>query len=73
MEQAVTVPVDLSNLWEARCFYELHRDFEDDFVLAAARRANADFLVTSDKKFLTKAIVPTLSLADMLTLLKTFE
>lgn len=73
MEQATAVPVDLSDLWEARCFYELHHDFEDDLVLAAARRANADFLVTSDKKLLTKAIVPTLSPADMLTLLKTFE
>lgn len=73
MEQAIAVPVDLSDLWEARCFYELHHDFEDDLVLAAARRANVDFLVTSDKKLLTKAIVPTLSPADMLTLLKAFE
>lgn len=73
MEQAVAVPVDLSDLWEARCFYELHHDFEDDLVLAAARRANVDFLITSDKKLLAKAVVPTLSPSDMLTLLEAFE
>ena len=70
-ELATTIPADLSDFWTARCFHELHRDLEDDLLLAAAQRAQADYLVTSDKRLLSKTLVPTLSPTDMLTLLKT--
>lgn len=72
MENATLVPLDTADFFEARRFYEVHRDFEDDLVLAAAVRAGADYLVTSDKKLLAHAPVATLTPADMLTLLESF-
>ena len=72
-QSATTVPADLSDFWTARCFHELHPDLEDDLILAAAQRARADYLVTSDKRLLSKALVPTLTPGDMLTLLSTLD
>lgn len=73
MENAVVVPMDTTDLFEARRFYGLHHDLEDDLILAAAQRAKANYLVTSDKKLLSKAIVPTATPEDILTLLESFE
>lgn len=73
MEIATVVPMDVTDLPIARQFHALHADLEDDLVLAAAVRAQVDYLVTSDKKLLSKAVVPTLSPADMLTLLEAGE
>lgn len=73
MGNATVVPLDTTDLLEARRFYELHRDFEDDLILAAAQRAKADYLVTSDKKLLSKAVVPTATPGDMIALLRSFE
>lgn len=70
MENVTLVPLDTSDFFEARCFYEVHRDFEDDLILAAAVRAKADYLITNDKKLLAHAPVATLTPADMLTLLE---
>lgn len=69
LENAVCVPLDSSDLAQARLLYDFHADFEDDIVLAAAVRAQADFLVTFDQRLLNKAIVPTLAPQDMLALL----
>ena len=69
-EIAVAVGADMSDVWLACKYRNLHPDFEDDLVLAAAERAKVDFLVTSDKALLRAATVAALTPEDMLTVLK---
>lgn len=73
VESATVVPFDLSDITTARRFHEVHRDFEDDLVLAAAERAGVDYLVTNDRKLIRHAPVAALTPSDMLALLKAFE
>ena len=68
-ELAALVPADQSDFVVARYFHQVHPDLEDDFVLAATSRAEADYLVTNDKRLLSHAPVAALTPADMLTLL----
>lgn len=68
-ELATAVGMDNSDVWLARKYRALNDDFEDNFVLAAAERANADFIVTNDRQLLRKATVAALSPKDMLALL----
>ena len=53
--------------------HQIHRDFEDDLILAAMERSGADYLVTNDKRLRTHAPVAAITPADMLTLLESFE
>ena len=69
-ETATAVGADESDLWLAEKHHRLHRDLEDDLVLAAAIRAKADFLVTSDERLLRKATVAALTPEDMLAYLE---
>ena len=69
-EIATAVGADESDLWLAEKHHKMHHDLEDDLVLAAATRAKADFLVTSDERLLRKATVAALSPADMLAYLE---
>lgn len=71
--QATIVPADTSDITVARYFHQIHRDFEDDLVLAAVERSGADYLITSDKRLRAHAPVAALTPADMLALLKAFE
>ena len=68
-EMATVVPVDQSDLWIATKFRTVHGDFEDDLVLAAMERSQADFLVTSDETLLRKSPVAALSPHDLLALM----
>ena len=68
-EIATAVGLDESDVWLARKYRSFNHDFEDNFVLAAAERAHADYLVTSDKDLLRKATVAALSPEDMLSYL----
>ena len=68
-DRMTAVGLDQSDVWLARKYRSFNSDFEDNFVLAAAERAQADFLVTSNKQLLTKATVAALSPANMLALL----
>ena len=68
-EIATPVGMDGSDLWIAAKHKRLHADFEDNLVLAAAIRAKADYLVTSDEQLLRKAPVAALHPRDMLRLL----
>lgn len=56
-ELATAVGADVSDLWLARKYLSVHKDFEDNLVLAACRRAGADYLVTNDQKLLRHADV----------------
>lgn len=69
-EIATVVPIDQSDLWIAEKYRFLHSDFEDNLILAAAVRAKADFLVTSDKALLAKSPLATLNPSDMLGLVE---
>lgn len=73
VEQAAIVPADTSDVTVARYFHQVHRDFEDDLILAAVKRSKADYLITSDKQLRTHAPVASLTPSDMLTLLEAFE
>ena len=68
-EMATVVPVDQSDLWIATKFRTVHEDLEDDLVLAAMERSQADFLVTSDETLLRKSPVAALSPHDLLALM----
>ncbi len=61
-ELATPVPCDLSDVWVAEKQRKLHADFEDDLVIAAAMRADADLLVTEDAKLREHACVATASI-----------
>ncbi len=58
-ENATAVGADASDLWLADKYLALHRDYEDNLVLAACKRAQVDYLVTNDRKLLEPpAFVP---------------
>ena len=63
---AYIVPTDDSDVVEAAILREVHPDFEDNLVVAAAKRARANYLVTSDKALLAHAPFPCLSLEQAL-------
>ena len=70
MEVGAPVGADGSDVWIAQHLREIHPDFEDDMVLAAARRAQVDYLVTSDRQLIQKATVAALTPQDMLAVLR---
>lgn len=70
MELSLIVPLAQVEALSAFTFRELHDDFEDDLILAAAERADVDYVVTSDKRLRLHAPRACLSVADMLKVLK---
>ena len=66
---AAAVGADESDAWLACKYRSLNDDLEDNFVLAAAKRARTAFLVTSDETLLRKATVEAHTPADALALL----
>lgn len=56
-EFATAVGADESDAWKACKYRRLTNDLEDNFVLAAAERIPADFLVTNDQALLRKSTV----------------
>lgn len=46
------VPADESTMVEASMVKEVHFDYEDNLVVAAAKRVKADYIVTSDEQML---------------------
>lgn len=67
-EIATAVGADSSDVWLARKYQRIHADFEGCMVLAAAQRAKADYLVTSDEALLRHSPVAALSVEDFLAL-----
>lgn len=68
MECSAPIGADLSDAWHASKLRRIHGDFEDDLIIAAAQRANCDYLVTNDKRLLGHAPVAALSCKDALKL-----
>ena len=65
----LVVPIGRSECLNALTMQVLHDDFEDDLVLAAARKTNVDFLVTSDQSLMRHAPVACLTPTDLAALL----
>ena len=70
---ATPIAMDAADVWMARKLRSVHNDLEDNLVIAAAERANADYIVTSDAKLLQNPHVRALTAADMLTHLQVFN
>lgn len=64
------IALDATDTWTARHLQSIHADFEDCLIMAAAVRANADFVVTNDRKLLQHCTVAALSCADMAAYLR---
>ena len=72
-EIATAVACDQADVWMARKQRCLHEDYEDNLVVAAAQRANADCLVTNDQNLLKHSPAAALSCADALAYLQALE
>lgn len=67
---SASVGCDQSDIWVAEKQRDVHDDFEDDLIIAAAMRSNADLLVTNDEKLLLHCPVAALCPADAVKLLR---
>jgi len=70
MELANPVGADGSDLWLADKYLSVHRDFEDNLVLAACRRVKADYLVTNDHMLIRNADVLAKTSAQMIEMMR---
>ena len=68
MELGTAVGADGSDLWLADKYLPVHGDIEDNLVLAACRRACADYLVTNDRTLISHADVVAKTPEDMVRL-----
>lgn len=66
---ATAVGADTSDIWLANKYLRIHQDFEDNLVLAACRRAKADYLVTNDRTLIAHADVTAKTPREMLDLM----
>lgn len=73
LESAEIVGSDYMDAYIAHKQRFLHEDYEDDLVIAAAMRMNADFLITSDAALLKHSPVATLVPEDATKLLRARE
>ena len=68
-ELGTPVGMDGSDIWLAGKYRDLNADLEDDLVIAACKRAGADYLATNDRRLREKSPVPALSPSDLLSLI----
>ena len=66
---ATAVGADEGDVWLARKYRKLNGDLGDNMVLAAAQRAGADYIVTSDQGLIRRATTAALTPRDMLAVL----
>ena len=62
---SVVVDYGVADVIEAEYAKRLHDDFEDDLILAAARHAKADILVTNDAELRAHAPLPAFGVAEL--------
>lgn len=53
LESGTPIALDYSDAWLAMKLKPLHDDLEDDLLIAALKRANAHYLVTTDQQLIT--------------------
>lgn len=68
---ATAIGCDISDVWVAAKQKQLHSDYEDDLMIAAAMRAHA-LLVTGDERLVRHSPVATMTAPDALTYLEGF-
>ena len=66
--EATAVAVDMSDIWLAEKYSKQFSDFEDCLIIAAARRAHADCIITNDERFLRQRLFATMRPIDALQL-----
>lgn len=64
-EIATAIGLDQGDVWVARKYRSVSNDLEDNFVIAAAQRAGADFIVTNDLELIAKSPVAAMTPKDM--------
>ena len=69
-DRAIGVEADESDLWMACGLHSIHDDLEDNLVIAAAQRASATYLITSDEVLIKHSPVAALTPSDALALLQ---
>lgn len=69
-EIATAIGADESDVWLASKYRAITGDLEDNLVLAAAERAKANYLVTSDQNLIAHSTVATLTPEDMTRVLE---
>lgn len=67
---ATAIAADESDAWRACKYRSLTNDLENNFVLAAAERANVDFIVTNDQQLLRKSTVNAYTPEDAVLMLQ---
>lgn len=70
MDFALVVNTGNKECLDARVLRSLHDDFEDNLVVASARSAQMDFIVTGDEHLCAHSPVAALSPQDMVSLLE---
>ena len=70
LELTQVVPMGPGDAWETFCIRAAHPDFEDDLVIACAKRCRADFIVTEDKGLASHSPVPCLDIPQALQLVE---
>ena len=63
-ERATAIGADESDVWLACRYLPFNNDLEDNFVLAAAERAQVDYIVTNDETLIRKSTVPAFTPED---------
>ena len=73
VDSMLVIPIGRGESLRAFTYRDIHDDFEDNLVVAAAADAKADYLVTNDEALLKHAPIACLSSSDMLALLHAEE
>ncbi len=68
-ELSTAVGCDRSDVWIAQKQRRLHSDYEDNLVIAATMRCNADLLITNDEELIRHCPVAALSVEDATNML----
>lgn len=64
MSMATAVGADAGDVWLGKKHRAVHDDFEDDMAMAAALRAQPDYLVTNDHELLRHSSYATVDAQD---------
>ena len=70
LDVSQVVPIGKSEALQSIVYRSIHEDFEDNFIASAVRRADADYLVTSDERFCRHSLVATVSVQEAIRLLE---
>ncbi len=68
-EMATVVSMGYVDMQMSRSVHKLHRDFEDNLIVAVAMRCGASYLVTSDRRLAANSPIPTLNAGQALAML----